>query len=92
MHWGHHRAWGHREGTLQSQRCSLVQGAMEEQQGRQHRELSRGLHKLEGAVDDLRGAVEDKVGWLPETVTCCNNDEDLDKRVTHKDRHRWPWH
>ena len=40
---------------------------MEEQQGRQHRELSRGLHKLEGAVDDLRGTLEDKVGWLPET-------------------------
>ncbi len=41
---------------------------MEEQQGRQHRELSRGLHKLEGAVDDLRGTVEDKVGWLPQTL------------------------
>ena len=60
----------HREGALQSQPCSLVQGAMEEQQGRQHRELSRGLHKLEGAVDDLRGAVEDKVGWLLKLMSC----------------------
>ena len=58
----HHQTWGHKQRPLQSQRCSLVQGAMEEQQGRQHRELSRGLHKLEGAVDDLRGTLEDKVG------------------------------